>query len=196
MTQSCDQEVTKLAERMGADRVLLVVADQNAQVRLVLMHVEMVEPEPGHALTQLVRRIERLQHRARLRLPHPLVHRLLIDLLRGLLLVGVGDLVGALGLCIERRHDVAKRLVHIPHCLDLRLRRLRQCKTGRRMELLVEPALGAQGLQMRRARGVDAEGEAIEKDHVMRRQIGRIRRPRRHQDAARKNADQATAELA
>ena len=103
MTERRDQEIAEFAERMCADRVVFVVADKNAQVRLVLMHVEMVEPEPGHALPQLVRRIERMQNGARLRLLHAIVHRLLIDLLRSLALVGIGDLVGAFGLRIERR---------------------------------------------------------------------------------------------
>ena len=96
MMQRGDEQIAELAERVGANGAVLIVADQDANVGLVLMHVEMVEPEPGHAFAQLVRRIERAQDAARRRLFAPIVHRLLIDLLRGLLLIGIGDLIGAL----------------------------------------------------------------------------------------------------
>ena len=131
--------------------MVFIIADENAQVRLVLMHVEMVEPEPGHALTQLVRRIERMQDRARGRLLHPVVHRLLIDLLRGLFLIGIGNLIGTLGLRIERDQHVEGELVHVRHRLDLRLRWLGQRRIRCGVQLLVEPALDADGLQVRRA---------------------------------------------
>ena len=68
------------------------------------------------------------------------------------------------------------------------------------MQLLVEPALDADGLQMRRAGCVDAEGEAIEQDQVMRRQIGRVGCgdlcAHHHDGAAQEKAYQAVAELA
>jgi len=40
------------------------------------------------------------------------------------------------------------------------------------MQLLREPALGAHRLQMRRAGGIDAPGQAIEQNHVARCQFG------------------------
>ena len=58
------QEIAEFAEREGPNRAVLIVADENADVRLVLMHVEMIEPEPGHALAQLVGRIECAQDAA------------------------------------------------------------------------------------------------------------------------------------
>ena len=40
------------------------------------------------------------------------------------------------------------------------------------MQLLGKPALGADRLQMRGTRGIDAPGEAVEQNHVVRGQLG------------------------
>ena len=53
MLERRQHQVAEMPERMRADRVLLVVADQPAQIGLVLMHAEMIEPEPHHLLLQL-----------------------------------------------------------------------------------------------------------------------------------------------
>ena len=58
------EQVAEAPERMRADRAVLVVADHRAQVRLALEHVEVVRPEPGHPLAQLLGRMEREQQRA------------------------------------------------------------------------------------------------------------------------------------
>jgi hypothetical protein len=120
MMQRGDEEIAELAQRVGSDRAILVITHQDTNVGLVLMHVEMVEPEPGHAFAQLIRRIECAQDGAGRCLFRPVIHRLLIDLLRGLPLLGVGDLVGGLRLLVERHHNVERQLVDIGHGLDLR----------------------------------------------------------------------------
>ena len=53
-----------------------------------------------------------------------------IDLLRGLLLVGIGDLIGGLGLLFERDRDIERKFVHVRHRLDLRLGALGQRAFG------------------------------------------------------------------
>ncbi len=58
--------------------------------------------------------------RARRRLFRPVVHRLLEGLLRGLLLVGIDDLIGGLALLFERDRDIERKFVHVGHRLDLR----------------------------------------------------------------------------
>jgi hypothetical protein len=47
-----------------------------------------------------------MQDGARSGLLHPVVHRLLIDLLRCLFLIGIDDLIGAFGLRIERHQNI------------------------------------------------------------------------------------------
>lgn len=106
MMQGGDQQIAEFAERKRTDGAILIIPDQDTDVCFVLMHVEMIEPEPGHALAQLIRRIERAQDGAGRRLFRPFVHGLLIDLLRRLFLLGIGDLVGALGLLLEGNRDI------------------------------------------------------------------------------------------
>src|SRR6267143_4582816 len=72
MARGGADEVAKAAERLRPHRALLVVGDQRAQRALELEHAEVVHPEPGHLLLELVRRIERAQEHPRLRLaPEP-----------------------------------------------------------------------------------------------------------------------------
>ena len=63
--QGGGQQIAEFSERIWPDCPVLVVTDQDADVRLVLMDVEMVEPEPGHLFTQLVGRIKVAQDLAR-----------------------------------------------------------------------------------------------------------------------------------
>src|SRR5207302_11330749 len=56
-----EYQIAKTPERMRADRALLVISEQPALIGLVLVHAEMVEPEPHHLLAQLRRRIQRPQ---------------------------------------------------------------------------------------------------------------------------------------
>lgn len=97
----------------------------------------------------MIRRVERAQDTARYRLSAPIVHGLLISLLRGLLQVGIGNLVGSLALLIKCYRDVERKLVNIRHGLDLFLSRIGQNDIGSRMQLLAKPAIDTHGLQMR-----------------------------------------------
>ena len=56
-----EHQIAKTPERMRADRALRVISEQPALIGLVLVHAEMVEPEPHHLLAQLRRRIQRPQ---------------------------------------------------------------------------------------------------------------------------------------
>ena len=111
MAQRRLQQVAEAAERVRADRLVLVVADHRADVALVRVDVEVVEPEPGHLLLQLVGRIEVAQQRARLRPRGQVVHRLLIGVARRLLLVGIGDRVGGLVLRVHLDDQLRHRLL-------------------------------------------------------------------------------------
>jgi len=42
-----------MPEHMRAYRVLSIISDQPAQIRLVLMHAEMIQPKPHHLFLQL-----------------------------------------------------------------------------------------------------------------------------------------------
>src|SRR2546429_5484723 len=61
MLECREHQIAKTPERMRADRALLVISEQPALIGLVLVHAEMVEPEPHHLLAQLRRRIQRPQ---------------------------------------------------------------------------------------------------------------------------------------
>ncbi len=174
MIQRGGKKIAEFAKRKRTDRAILVVADQDADIRLVLMHVEMVEPEPCHTLAQLIGRIERAQDAARGRLLAAIVHRLLVHLLRGLLLVGIGDLIGRFALLLESDRDIEREFMGIRHRLDLRLGRRGQGVIRRRMQLLGQPALNADRLQMRRARTIDAPCQPVQQHHVMRRKLGGV----------------------
>jgi len=78
------EQIAETTERARAYRSLLVVAHHGAHVALVLMHVEVVQPEPGHVLQQLVLRVQRAQQVPRRRLAREARELLLIRLLRGL----------------------------------------------------------------------------------------------------------------
>ena len=149
MTNGRREQVTEFAERGGADGTIDVVTDQHAQIRFVLVDVEMIEPEPDHALAQLIGRVERAQDGARRGLLGAIAHRLLIDLLRGLFLLGISDLIGARGLLLEGDRNVEREAVDVGHRLDLRLCRIGQSRIAGRVQLLLEPAFDTHAVQMR-----------------------------------------------
>jgi hypothetical protein len=176
MAQRRGKEVAEAAERMGPDRAVFVVADEDAEIGFVLVHVEMVEPEPCQALAQLVGRIQRVQDGPGCSLLRTIIHGLLVDLLRRLLLLGIGHLVGGLALLIERHCDVEGKAVRVRHRRDLRARRFRQDRCRGGMQLLLKPALDADLLQTRGAGCADAPRQTIEHRYIARRQFGRIGR--------------------
>jgi hypothetical protein len=46
VAQGGTEQIAEVPHGVGPDRAILVIADQNPQVGFVLMHVEMIEPEP------------------------------------------------------------------------------------------------------------------------------------------------------
>ncbi len=98
--------------------------------------IEVVEPEPGHLLPQLVGRIEVAQE-ARGRLADGVVQRLLEDLRRGLVPSGSSTWLAAFGCAAARRAGPGRAVVR--HGGDLGLDLRRQTIAGRRMQLAVEP---------------------------------------------------------
>jgi hypothetical protein len=95
--------------------------------------------------------------------------------LRRLLLIGIGDLVGALGLLLERDCDVERKSMNVRHRLDLRLGRVRKRHIGGRVQLLLEPALDADRTKMLGARGVHTPRQSIEQNQVRRVVVGSLR---------------------
>ncbi len=115
------QQVAKVPEGVHAQCLILVVADQYAQVALGLVYVEVVEPEPGHLLLQLRRRIQVAQQVAGRRFARQAVHFLLVALLRGFFLRVVGDRVRVLAALFQVAHQLQHRLPGDGHGADLRL---------------------------------------------------------------------------
>ena len=58
------QQVAELAERVRPDGAVFIAADEGAHVALGGVDVEVVHPEPGHLLLQLVGRVQRAPDRA------------------------------------------------------------------------------------------------------------------------------------
>ena len=191
MTQRRRQQVAEAPHRKRPDRAILVVADHDADVRLVEVHIEMVEPEPDHAFPQLVRCVQRPQNAARRRLPAAIVHGLLKGLLRRFLLFGVGKLIGRAALLVEGIGDIERQPVHVGHRLDLRLHRCRQGRLLFRMQLLVEPAVGSNSPEMFRRRWGDAPCQPVHQCKIGRLQFagGRRRCGQHQRDAASANGN-------
>ena len=86
MFQCRHDEVAEMPESMRADRPLAVVPDQPADIGLLLVDAEMVEPEPDHLLFELRRRIDGAQQLTAARLVGGLIALLIERLARGLFL--------------------------------------------------------------------------------------------------------------
>ncbi len=162
------EQVAEPAERPGPDRPVLVIAHQDAHVGLLLVHVEMVHPEPGHLLLQLVGRIEVAQQGAGGGLAGGVVHGLLIGLLRRLLLVRVGQLVRRLVLRVQIDDTLGHRGLEGGKGVDLGLGGRRQGCVRGRVHLPVEPAPGTDGGHLGGGRGSRAPGQAVEQGQVVR----------------------------
>ncbi len=156
------EQVAETAKGVGPDRPVHIVADHRPDVGLVLMDVEMVEPEPGHLLLELIRRIEVAQNLAGRGLFGARRHRLLIGLLRRLLLIRIGQGVGRLVLGVQVHHQLGHRLAGDRQGVDLRLHRRRQGIVEARMQLVGQPAVGAHGLDLGGAGRGRAPGHAVE----------------------------------
>jgi hypothetical protein len=136
------EQVAKAAERVRAQSIF-VVADHRPQVVLVLMDVEVVEPEPRHLLAQLRRRVHGAQHQARAGLAGLARQLLLIGLLRQLLLLVVGDGIGRLALVLHLHHQGVHRRARDAQGVDLGLHRGGQRARRARIELPSEETLAA-----------------------------------------------------
>ncbi len=102
MFESRHHQVLEMPEDVRPDRTLRVVADQPAQIGLVLEHAEMVEPEPDHLLLQLRRGIHRAQQFAANGLIRELVAALVERLARLLLVGPVGQGIDGLVFRVDR----------------------------------------------------------------------------------------------
>ena len=131
------------------------------------MDVEVVHPEPGHLFVQLVRRIEVAQQRAGGRLAPDRCDRLLIGLLRGLLLVRVGQLVGRLVLGLQVDDQLGHRRAGDGHGVDLRLGHSRQAVARGGLQLPVQPGARADRGHLRRRRRRLAPGQPVEQRQVV-----------------------------
>ena len=176
VAQARHQQVAEMPEHVRADRRVEIVAHRGPQGRLALVDVEPVEPEPRQPLAQLVRAVERPQHPGGGGVPRGRVQRGLERLLGGLPGLGIGQLLGGLGLRVQRlgaREQAARRRQRV----DLGLRGRWQARLGRRMQLRVQPARPALGLEPREGRGRDAPGQRVQEcgigRHAGRRRIGR-----------------------
>ena len=74
------QKIAEFAQHMRADGGLLIIADQGADVVLVLADIEMVHPEPGELFLELVFGIKVAQQRAGGGFARQLLQLLLIGL--------------------------------------------------------------------------------------------------------------------
>ncbi|MCY1534879.1 hypothetical protein D9M68_702630 [compost metagenome] len=174
------QQVAELAKRVRANRVLLVVADHRAHQVLADADVEMVHPEPGHLLLQLVGRIQRAQQKALLRLAREGVEFLLVGRACGLLRFFVGQGVGGLAPGIEREDELVERRARDGHGVDLRLRRRGQ-RTRRGAQLPAHPARQAVARKFGLAAGVGAPAHTVEPAQLRSGRVGGMaqRRERR-----------------
>ena len=133
------QQVAELAQRAGPDGAVLVVADHRADVALVHVDIEVVQPEPGHLFLKLDGRIEVAQELARRGLAAEVVQALLVGLLRRLLHVRVGELVGGLGLGLLGDDEFGQGRVGDGQSVDLGLGQSRQGVGRSRTQLALQP---------------------------------------------------------
>ena len=145
------QQVPEAPKRMRADGRVLVVAHHGADVGLVLEHAEMVQPEPGHLLLHLARRVQRPQHVARRRFPCQAGEFLLVRLLGGALFVVILQGIGRPALLLQVEHQPGEGLPAQRQGVDLRL-----CGSGQQgrsgRELLVQHRLEVPPCRSRQGR--------------------------------------------
>src|SRR5256714_1743825 len=160
MARGGAEEIAEAAERVRPDGALLVVGDQRAQRPLELEDVEVVEPEPGEVLLELVRRIERAQEHAGLRLARKALQLFVQRLALGLPLLRRRALQRAAA-ALELRAELGERALRDGHGVDAPLELRRQGR-ARRMELRVEPATAAEARDLRGGRAARAPGDSVQ----------------------------------
>ena len=146
------EQMAKTPQRMRAQRLVFVIAHQCAQIALVLVDVEVVEPEPGHLRLDLVRRIQRAQHMARGGFAGQLIQRLLIGLARSLAGIVFLDGVSLAAALFQAQHQRGEGLAAELQRIHLALRRRRQ---GRRLGMQL---LRQVGTQRQRSRSLHLAG--------------------------------------
>ncbi len=166
MLERGQYQIAEVAERIGPDRALAVVGDQEFHIAFAREHVEVVEPEPGHLLLQLRRRINRAQQLALRRFEGHFVAEFAARLARLLFRVRVVECVDALLLGDFVGHELCRGRAFDIQPVDLRLDRLRQRVVSAR-QLLVEKTLAAEFAEARHGRAVEAVGDALEPQRVV-----------------------------
>jgi len=135
-----------------SDGAILVVADHRPDVALLHLDIEMIEPEPGHLLAQLIGRIDVAQQRAGGGLAAEVGVGLLIGLGGGLSLGRVGERTGRLALRVDVDDQLGHRGGLNGKGVDLTFDRIGQAPVAVGMKLTVEPAPRPQPRQFGRPR--------------------------------------------
>ena len=175
MAQGGLQQVAETPQGPGPDGAVLIVADHGAHVAFVHVHAEMVHPEPGHLLLELIGRIEVAQQRSGDRVLAEVVHRLLVGRLGGGAGRGVLDLAGGLVLAVEAHGQGGQGLLGHRQGVDLGLGRGRQDVVRGRMKLRLQPALGADPGHLVGGRRRGAPGDPVQQRQIVGAQAGRRR---------------------
>ena len=169
-----EHEVLEMTQRMRPDRPVGVVPDQPAHVRLRLVDAEVVQPEPHHLLLKLRRRVDGAEQL----FANGAVCRLValhIELLACLDLVVPLD-HGVDGLAPRGELDENLGGVRAARGRSVDLRGDRRGKGLVGAQLPLQIALTAQSMQIRDACGIDAEGDALQPQHVPVTEHGQRRR--------------------
>jgi hypothetical protein len=181
MLERREHQVAEMPQRVGAYRVFLVVPDQPAQLGLLLVHAEMIQPEPDHLLLKLRPGVHRAQQVAPGRFVGEAVAMLVERLAR--LFPGriIGQCIDALAFAVDRGDGLHRIDVRDLHALDLRGNRHRQRRVpGAQLRIqeprAAEPPIGFHAV------AVDPETRALEPQDVaagqrVRRGRGLTRRP-------------------
>ena len=154
------QQRPELAQRMGPDRAVFIVAHHGAQVAFALVHAEVVEPEPAHLRLHLVGRVQRAQQVPGGGLARQAVHLLLVGLLGGFFGLVVAQGVGTFAALLQVLDQGQQRLLHDGHGVDLRLHCGGQALCAG-VQLGVDISGQAHGLQLRHRTGRRPPGQLV-----------------------------------
>ena len=171
MARGGAEEVAEAAEHLGADGALFIIGDERAQRPLVLEDVEVVEPEPGELLFELVRGVERAQEHAGLRLAREALQVLVQRLALGLALIRRRFLQRAAA-TLQIGAEVGERAPGNGHLVDARLDIGRE-RRGRRLQLRREPAAGAEPRDLGGGGAARAPAHAVKHLELQRRRVVR-----------------------
>lgn len=168
VAQRRHQNIAKMAERMLADGVALIVPHQHTQIGLILMDIEVIEPEPRHAFAKLVGRVEVTQDADRRRLPRDVAHGGLEGGLHGDPLVRVRQLIRDTRHGVEVGGELDGRSPADSKSIDLLLHGFRQAVSRSRMKLRLQPSVPAQRLEGGHCRLIGAPGDRVGQGEIAR----------------------------